>query len=277
MLFTVVIPTYHRNDLLRLCLESLAPNKQSLDNKYYEVIVTDDGKNTTAEAMIKKDFSWVQWVKGPQKGPASNRNFGAKNAKNGWLVFIDDDCVPDRELLSNYKKIIQLKKEIKVFEGKIKADREKQRFDEESPVNLYGGYLWSCNFAIEKKFFEQLGGFDENFPSAAMEDVDLRERIYNKNTEIYFNENAVVIHPFRKKAPLSKIKYRMQSIIYFNKKHNKHKNVFSLKVSFEVYVRKLFKVVKKMFRFKFQGIYYILKLIHLSLFYKIKYRVFKKI
>ena len=277
MLFTVVIPTYHRNDKLRLCLESLAPKKQSLDNKYYEVIVTDDGKNTTAEAMIKKDFSWVQWVKGPQKGPASNRNFGAKNAKNGWLVFIDDDCVSNKELLSNYKKIIQLKKEIKVFEGKIKADREKQRFDEESPVNLYGGYLWSCNFAIEKKFFEHLGGFDENFPAAAMEDVDLRERIYNKNTKIYFNENAVVIHPFRKKAPLNKLKYRMQSIIYFNKKHNKHKNIFSLKESLEVYVRQLFKVVKKMFRFKFQGIYYILKLIHLNLFYKIKYRFFKKI
>ncbi|MHC5729635.1 MAG: glycosyltransferase family 2 protein, partial [Nostoc sp.] len=68
-LFSVIIPTYHRNDLLAKCLDCLAPGVQTLSAEQYEVIVTDDGSQTTAEEMIRQQYPWAKWVAGPRKGP----------------------------------------------------------------------------------------------------------------------------------------------------------------------------------------------------------------
>jgi glycosyltransferase involved in cell wall biosynthesis len=65
-IFSVIIPTYHRNDLLAKCLDCLAPGTQTLHTEQYEVIVTDDGSQTTAEEMIKQQYPWAKWVAGPR-------------------------------------------------------------------------------------------------------------------------------------------------------------------------------------------------------------------
>ena len=92
-LFSVVIPTCHRNDALAACLERLAPGKQSLAAASYEVIVTDDGSRATSEAMLREKFPWAKWMAGPRRGPAANRNHGAKHANGNWIAFADDDCL----------------------------------------------------------------------------------------------------------------------------------------------------------------------------------------
>ncbi|MFM6077529.1 MAG: glycosyltransferase, partial [Dolichospermum sp.] len=51
MLFSVIIPTYHRNDLLVKCLNCLTPGVQTLPADQYEVIVSDDGYQSTAQEM----------------------------------------------------------------------------------------------------------------------------------------------------------------------------------------------------------------------------------
>src|SRR5688500_16117871 len=96
---SVVIPTRHRNDLLALVLDRLAPGTQTLPADQYEVIVTDDGSITTAEAMIREKFSWARWTQGPRKGPAANRNHGASLAQGEWIAFTDDDCLPSSRWL----------------------------------------------------------------------------------------------------------------------------------------------------------------------------------
>ena len=88
MIFSVIIPTFHRIDLLSVCLERLSPEKQNFLSEYYEVIVTDDGREITAEKMVEELFPWVKWVKGPCKGPAANRNYGASVSQGDYLVFI---------------------------------------------------------------------------------------------------------------------------------------------------------------------------------------------
>ena len=90
MTFSVIVPTCNRNDLLAKCLELLNPANQTI-KEVYEVIVTDDSKNNVAKALIEDIFTWAKWVEGPKRGPAANRNNGAKDAKGDWLIFIDDD------------------------------------------------------------------------------------------------------------------------------------------------------------------------------------------
>ncbi len=193
-LFTVVIPTFHRNDLLARCLERLAPGVQQM--KDYEVIVTDDGRETTAREMLADRFPWAVWTAAPGRGPAANRNNGAKLARGEWLVFTDDDCIPDAGWLTGFQAAEAENPGCRVFEGQIYADRPKRSLDEIAPVNDTGGYLWSCNFAIARNLFEEMGGFDERFQTA-MEDVDLNHRLKKAGHRALFVPSAKVCHPWR--------------------------------------------------------------------------------
>lgn len=196
MLFSVIIPTCHRNDLLAKCLQRLAPGRQVMAEQY-EVIVTDDGSQSTAEQMLREEYPWARWVPGPRKGPAANRNNGARHALADWLVFVDDDCLPDPKLLAGYATAIAAEQNFNVFEGRIYADRPRRSLAETSPTNEAGGYLWSCNLAIRKSLFDKMTGFDERFPYACMEDVDFRVRLLQMGERFSFVAAASVCHPWR--------------------------------------------------------------------------------
>jgi GT2 family glycosyltransferase len=237
--FSVVIPTFERNDLLAKCLECLTPDKQkgmglvgqilkseeqeaecksqetalflcpgSNDSESrlsasglstfptYEVIVSDDGRTTTAEAMLRERFPWARWVPGPGKGPAGNRNAGATEAKGEWLVFTDDDCLPQSGWLKAFSNALTAAPDKEVFEGNILPDRPRRTLAEHAPVGGGGGNLWSCNFAIRRSLFLELGGFDSQF-RVCMEDSDFAQRVRNSGKIFPFLEDAVVIHPWR--------------------------------------------------------------------------------
>ena len=204
--FSVIIPTLNRNDLLAKCLDKLAPNIQTIDLCPYEVIVTNDSKISESTALNVKDYPWVKWVEGPKRGPAANRNNGAKYAKGEWLIFLDDDVIPDSKLLSAYANAINNDSSIKACEGAIHPDDwtllEKDMA--ECPVNLEGGVFWSANICINRIFFEQIGGFDEQFKIAAQEDQDLFERI-KKLSSVKFIQDAKVVHPVRFPKMMTKI------------------------------------------------------------------------
>ena len=216
-LFSVIIPTRRRNDLLVKCLDCLAPGVQTLSPEEYEVIVTDDGSETTAKQLITENYPWVRWVAGPCKGPAANRNNGAKHASGEWLVFTDDDCLPDPGWLEAYAEALEISPTTLVFEGRTYVDRPRRSLAEISPINETGGYLWSCNFTIEKHLFETLGGFDERFPYAAMEDVELRFRLKKNNKEFAFIDRASVCHPWRLAGGKNKLEqHHLSTLIYLS-------------------------------------------------------------
>ena len=197
MLLSVIIPTCNRNNLLGICLDKLSPGFQTIAAENYEVIVTDDSKDNIARSFIQANYPWVTWVEGPKRGPAANRNNGAKNAKGSWLVFIDDDCEPDKNILLKYSQAIKIDPEILAFEGRIYVNRDKQSYLEESPVNETGNLFWSCNICIKQTLFFSLKGFDEQYPYAAMEDVDFFKRLKIKTDKYQFLIDASVLHPWR--------------------------------------------------------------------------------
>jgi GT2 family glycosyltransferase len=198
LLFSVVIPTYQRLDLLSACLERLKPDIQSLESQSYEVIVTDDGQSIVAEDMIAKQYPWVRWVQGPRRGPAANRNHGASQARGKWIILTDDDCLPEPDWLAAFQRAQVNHAEVFVFEGRVFTDRPRRSLDEISPINDKGGNLWSCNVCILRSLFQELGGFDERFPYAAMEDVELRIRLEKRGQKIVFLSEAGICHPWRK-------------------------------------------------------------------------------
>jgi len=195
---SVVIPTCHRNDLLAKCLDCLAPGVQTLAPSQYEVIVTDDGARSTAEQMMRDNYPWAKWTAGPRRGPATNRNHGAALARGEWLAFTDDDCLPQPEWLKAFNNAIRL--DVHIYEGMTTCEAGLRSPLEHAPINLTGGWLWSCNMMVRKSIFEIMGGFDESFPHPHMEDTDFRERVKQNGYSFAFIQSARVNHPPRRVA-----------------------------------------------------------------------------
>ncbi|WP_114751771.1 glycosyltransferase family 2 protein [Pleomorphovibrio marinus] len=251
-MLSVIIPTCHRNDLLALCLNKLAPGNQSLPFNNYEVIVSDDGIESTAEAMIMDDYPWVKWIEGPKKGPAANRNNGANCSCGEWLVFTDDDCLPEKEWLKSYQKQIYSNHYLYVLEGRTIADRPQNRFDEQAPLNLVGNKLWSCNFAIKRDLFLKLNGFDDSFPFAAMEDVDFYTRVL-KHTSTHFVPEAIVIHPWRKAKPFDTFNKHLKSHVYFARKYKSTSSLSFRWTRSKIFIHILFSDFRELFKFRMKG------------------------
>lgn len=197
--FSIVIPTCGRAGPLRECLWRLlqAVENATAANVTVEIIVSDDAGASDAELM--EAFPGVIFIPGPMRGPAANRNHGARRATGEWLLFCDDDCLPDAGLLSVYGRWMQVQG-CDVIEGAIFADRPRRHPFEESPINDVGGNLWSCNFAIRRSVFWAVGGFDERFPAPAGEDAELRYRLQKNGYRIQFVPEAFVIHPWRNRG-----------------------------------------------------------------------------
>jgi GT2 family glycosyltransferase len=215
MKISVVIPTYHRNDLLAKCLDCLSPDVQTFPAEQYEVIVTDDGFKTTAKEMILENYPWVKWVEGPHKGSAANRNNGVKYARYDWIAFTDDDCLPKQDWLSNFAAAII--PNIYVYEGKTTCEAGLKSPLEQAPINLQGGWLWSCNMMVRASIFQKIGGFDENYPYPFMEDQDLRESLKKAGFKFPFVENAIVDHPPRKNQWQKNLGASKESLVYYLK------------------------------------------------------------
>lgn len=228
VLFSVVIPTCQRPGELRACLTRLTPGVQTLSPDAYEVIVTDDGE-TAAEPVLGAEFPWVRWTRGPRRGPAANRNHGASLARGAWLAFVDDDCLPATGWLAAYAGAIA--GPARVLEGPTLAIGRRSSVDAEAPVNATGGFLWSCNFAIERVLFTQLGGFDETFAAATMEDVELATRLAKRSCDHAFVPAAVVHHPWRRSKGRAHLQAYARSVRRFVDLHPEQAARFSLRVS----------------------------------------------
>ena len=189
-MISVVIPTCERPELVARCLANLTGGD--------EVIVSDDSRSDRTQKLIREQFPSVKWVRGPQRGPAANRNFGASQASGDLIAFVDDDCIPFEFWVENLRRALS---ETHVAEGKTICPDKTNHPLEEVVENLSGGLLWSCNFGIRRDLFSKLGGFDEDFLEAGGEDLEFAWRVKRIGVAVLFAPEAVVYHPARRLTP----------------------------------------------------------------------------
>lgn len=189
---TVVIPTYNRARLLERALSSLAG--QTLERDRYEVIVVDDGGCDRAGEVVKK-YGGI-YVRQENRGPAAARNRGIKMARAAVIAFTDDDCVVDKKWLAEIAGTFKRDKTLGWLKGKTKSLE-----NEALPLALER-YLYSSktsgatnNIAYRKDVLLDAGLFDESYPKATYEDIDLKWRAAKKGYRSGYNERMVVWHP----------------------------------------------------------------------------------
>ena len=97
---SIIIPTYKRNKYLLEIVSVL--NSQTSFNSLFEIIIVDSSKNNFLKYIKLKNTKYLNIL---QNSNASKRNTGIKNAKFKNVIFLDDDCLPSKTFLRDYKNI----------------------------------------------------------------------------------------------------------------------------------------------------------------------------
>jgi glycosyltransferase involved in cell wall biosynthesis len=186
--FSVVVPTYNRPAALVACLESLS--RLEYPAGAWELIVVNDGgaDSFTAVSDDLLNSLPLQLLAVPHKGPAAARNAGARQARGEFLAFTDDDCQVTPGWLAAF--------EAGFADGRWhalggqslspflqnRAERAWQHLTDFLNVFMQDDagnalLLISNNVAYRRELFLRLGGFNESFPLAAAEDMELSYRL----------------------------------------------------------------------------------------------------
>lgn len=180
MLFSVIIPTFNRCDLLRRTLASV--NGQCF--KDYEVIVVDDGSADGTLEMLKAEYPQVRVLTQANAGPGAARNLGVRAAQGKYTAFLDSDDLWFPWTLETYAEVAVKTSSPAFITGKpfrFCAESELPRAAEGHANTLYfkdyldSGDEWRwwgvSSFAIRTDEFRRCGGFAEENMNG--EDADL--------------------------------------------------------------------------------------------------------
>lgn len=174
-LVSVIVPTKNSARTLGACLQSICSQSYSP----IEVIVVDNSSidNTLS---IAQHYTNLFFTKGPER--SAQRNFGAKQAKGEYIVFIDSDMKLSDTVI---KDCVDTMQQNKSFSGVI------------IPEESFGQGFWAKCKKLERSFYVgvdwmeaarffrtadllQIGGYDERLLSG--EDWDLSSKMRNLGT-----------------------------------------------------------------------------------------------
>jgi GT2 family glycosyltransferase len=169
--------------------------------------VVDDGSATSAEGSVEKFRRHVDVRVFAQRhaGPAAARNYGAAQAKGGFLAFTDDDCAPAVSWLRNLARALTSCPTC-VVGGRTTNELPDNPYSSGSqllvdylyvrwnPDPLHATFFTSNNLALPMNAFQSIGGFDAGWTSAAGEDRDLCDRLIAAGYRLLYASDALVCH-----------------------------------------------------------------------------------
>lgn len=196
---SVVIPTYHRPDLIARCLNAVL--HQTLGREAYEVIVVDDGHDDETRDIVNAlasgaDRPVVRYLR-PEtsRGPAVARNTGWRAARGALIAFTDDDTVPDHGWLEEGERAMEHR--VAVCGRVVVPPLSEPPTDHELMTRgLESAEFVTANAFVRRDALERVGGFDEEFKRAWREDSDLQFRLAGLG-EVARVPSSTVLHPVR--------------------------------------------------------------------------------
>jgi glycosyltransferase involved in cell wall biosynthesis len=213
---SVVITTYNRPDALEAVVEACFMQ----DDKNFEIIIADDGSTANTRALVDalraRSPVPLKHVWQPDQGfrAAMARNRGTLAATGNYIIFLDGDCVPQRDFIARHRALsrpgflvsgsrILLSPALtqKALAEKIDLPaislmdklRYRLRGDMNKVLQMFvrlpdagrvrKSFSWrrikSCNLAVWRSDLEKVNGFDESFVGWGHEDSDLVVRLFH--------------------------------------------------------------------------------------------------
>lgn len=227
---SLIIPAYKAEKTIVPLLDSAF--KSSFSD--FEVIVVDDASPDKTGEVVKEYGKGVCYHRlKKNSGPARARNTGAKLAKGKILVFLDSDVRlyknTLKEIASSFQKDPDLHaltgvwnkvQKTKKFFPRFKALRDWSYWINERDQRGYY-YLFSTRIAaVNRELFLRLGGFNETYKGAMVEDIEFTYRIARRYA-VVFNPKVKVYHEFEDFFPIAKkyfLRARQWSKLYLQRR-----------------------------------------------------------
>ena len=209
---SIVIPVYNQFAHTLACLRALAAHPPATP---FEVIVVDDGCSDDTVTALPQ-IAGVRYHRRAQNGGfIAACNDGASLARGGYLIFLNNDTIPQPgwldALLATFDahpdaglvgaQLLYPDGRLQEAGGVVFADGSGWNYGKfESPEDPRFAYLRDCDYAsgaaiaIPHALFVQLGGFDTRYAPAYYEDTDLAFAVRAAGKRVLYQPAARVIH-----------------------------------------------------------------------------------
>lgn len=196
---SVIIPV--RNGMVEIgsCLRAL--EGQSVPRETYELIVVDDGSTDGTPGAA--DREGVILLTQEPRGPAVARNYGARVAQGEILLFTDADCEPAHDWIEQMSEPFT-DPEVMGVKGAYWSRQRSltARFVQHEYETKYRrmaryesiDFVDTYSAGFRKEIFWFVGGFDESYPVACVEDQELSFRLAETGAKMVFQAKARVFH-----------------------------------------------------------------------------------
>jgi glycosyltransferase involved in cell wall biosynthesis len=181
MKISVIVPAFNEEKLIVDSLRSIkgameAFNEAGCDS---ELVVCNNNSTDRTEELARQEGAKVIFE--PVNQIARARNTGASAATGDWLVFVDADSHPSRELFRDVVSAIR--------RGDVLAGGSTVKVEGNHPVAGFVVGFWNCLSRIRKwaagsfifcdaKAFRDIGGFSHEL--YASEEIELFQRFHRK-------------------------------------------------------------------------------------------------
>jgi len=215
-LLSVIIPTRNRPDILQQTLSLLLEQMATADSPT-EVIVVDDGSADAARTELRQFLDDqdagkdVRILEQAPRGPAAARNLGIGAARGDLVLFLGDDILPCSGLLSAHTDAHCARYPAEHIAVLGLADLAPElctspfvqwwrKYNFRYQALLTGkrkpdvGSFFTNNLSLKRRFLLKHGLFDEAFPDAAYEDIELGYRLSQHGLQVVFVPEARAYH-----------------------------------------------------------------------------------
>ena len=196
---SVIVPVYNGGPKFRQCLLALT---DALPAPLEIIVVADgdtDGSRNAAEA------AGFRVIRLPTcGGPAAARNVGARQARGDILFFVDGDVLLTTRCVGQVAEVFQRKPDLAALFGSYDDEPSETNFLSQyknllhhyvhQTANRDGSTFWSGCGAIRREVFLALGGFDEAYRRASIEDIELGYRLKRAGYRIESLKSLQVKH-----------------------------------------------------------------------------------
>lgn len=192
-MISIVIPSLHSPLIDRVVA---ALQAQTARQSIREIIIVGQDRHQRVPASV----TFIRTER--PISAAAARNLGARQADAEILLFIDSDCIAEPELVE--RLLHRHSQGYQIVGGSIAPGTEDYWmqcdhmliFADFLPSTQAGerSFLPSGNCSIRRDLFFSLNGFDERFPGAAGEEVDLCLRLRKAGHSLFFDPTAQVNH-----------------------------------------------------------------------------------
>ena len=208
---SVVIPSCNRAAKLELLLAALATQDTAAP---FEVIVVLDGSTDDSKAVLSTwerlgAFASLRWCEQTRQGQAIARNTGSFLARAPILLFLDDDVIPDPDLITVHlahhatgDRIVVLG-DCEVVRTSSKSLAELAMWMWWEDTNHRRSAAWQppsyrdfCtgNLSLRREDFALVGGFDQDFTGYGREDYELGYRLLRSGVRFVADRGARARH-----------------------------------------------------------------------------------